>query len=384
MTNRLFRGIDRRRVVGVPLLVSVALLGCAGDDDPLTPTEDQPPRIALSSIRITLAAVGDTHQLTAVVLDGGGREIAAQVTWESSHPQVAAASGTGLITVAGVGTALITASLDSLSSTVSAIVGDPGRIAFTTFHAAQDGEIYVMEADGFDTERLTVDPGFDGHPTWSPDRTKIAWTVGGEAQSEIYVMDADGLNLLNLTRSPLQDEWPAWSPDGTRIAFVTNRDGNSEIYVMDADGLDQRNLTRHPEADLQPEWSPDGTRIAFISGRAQGIHVMDADGSNTVLLSGEQAATFAWSPDGRRIAFGTLSDGSGEIHVMDADGSNVVNLTNHPSDDSDPSWSLDGTKIAFASTRAGNVEIFVMDADGSNPTQLTSDPRDSGMPSWWR
>ena len=77
-----------------------------------------------------------------------------------------------------------------------------------------------------------------------------------ESNPEIYVMNADGSNLQRLTDNAGDDTDPDWSPDGRRIVFVSNRDGNDELYLMNADGSDPRRLTYEKANDWQPAWRP--------------------------------------------------------------------------------------------------------------------------------
>ena len=172
---------------------------------------------------------------------------------------------------------------------------DGKRIAFVS---DRDGppryfDIYVMDADGGNLQRLTSDPRDDRNPSWSPDGERIVFGARREGHFEtkfavtyeIYVMDADGGNQQRLTENRKNDWHPAWSPNGERIAFASDRKGdlvNIEIYVMDADGGNQQRLTENRVYDWQPSWSPDGERIAFVSDRDGNseIYVMDADGGN--------------------------------------------------------------------------------------------------------
>ena len=282
------------------------------------------------------------------------------------------------------------------------------------FSSNRDGnyEIYVMNAEGANLQKLTNNPAADHSPSWSPDGKRIVFMSArdghvdahGSPIFEIYVMDADGGNPQNLTNNLSYETSPSWSPDGKRIAFDSNRDGrfNWEIYVMDADGGNVQRLTNNPDPnghpdDRYPSWSPDGKRIVF-SARREGhvvhnldityeIYVMDADGQNEQRLTENRNNDWypSWSPDGQRIAF--ASDRKGDlgnfdIHVMDADGGNQQKLTNHRAWDSSPSWSPNGKRIVFRSKRDGNWEIYVMDADGGNLQNLTNNRHFDASPAW--
>ena len=52
-------------------------------------------------------------------------------------------------------------------------------------------------------------------------RTKIAFSSARDGNLEIYVMDGDGSNQRRVTVNPARDESPAWSPDGeeNRVCF---------------------------------------------------------------------------------------------------------------------------------------------------------------------
>ena len=283
------------------------------------------------------------------------------------------------------------------------------QIAFVS-HRDGNAEIYLMDVNGGNQRNLTNNRHNDFQPAWSPDGKRIVFVsnrdghfIGNRPVSEVYVMDANGKNQQRLTNNPNDDLSPSWSPDSKRITFVSRRvDGDKhrhrEIYVMDANGKNQQRLTNNPNDDLNPSWSPDGKRIVFSSVRdghfigkvriTDEVYVMDTDGKNQQRITENRKNDWdlVWSPDGERIAFSSDRKGdlqNFEIYVMDADGKNQQRITENHVDDRSPSWSPDGKHIVFCSDRDGNAEIYVMDADGKNQQRITNNSHADLSPAWF-
>jgi M6 family metalloprotease-like protein len=265
-----------------------------------------------------------------------------------------------------------------------------GQIAFTSDRAAGSDIYLVNDTTQFNEPlRLTDDPADDTTPAISPDGSRIAFASYRDGAHDLYVMDIDGDNLERLTFD-LDAEQPAWSPDGSRIAFVAGagRD-DAQIWVMDADGSNPTQLTDTGARNLYPTWSADGASILFTAiGHGNfDIHVMDSDGgnphnlTNTADINEYQPAV---SPDGTLVAFERVVDGeNAEIYVMDFDGSNQRNLSNHPAWDSAPAWSPDSSQLVFVSQRiAGGADLYLMRADGTDQRNLTNHPGMDLEPSW--
>ena len=95
-------------------------------------------------------------------------------------------------------------------------------LAFVT---TRDGDyaIFEMNADGGGQQRLTDERGDDSsprklffqiEPAWSPDAEKIAFASRRAGTFDIFVMNADGTGSQRVTTTDEDESHPTWSPDG--------------------------------------------------------------------------------------------------------------------------------------------------------------------------
>jgi Tol biopolymer transport system component len=299
---------------------------------------------------------------------------------------------------AAIGAAAVTA-LAAATPAWATFPGSNGRVAFSS-NRSGDVEVYSMNPDGSDLQRLTNVPGEDSAVRWSADGRRLVFASHRDGQSEIYVMNADGSDQTRLTNNPANDTFPAWSPDGSKIVFGSDRASNTfEIYAMNADGSGVTRLTTTPfisgtEAGFSdfPLWSADD-RIAFTSVRSGlqtvQLFTMASDGSNQKQITSDPVGALYpnWSPDNSRLLYYTehgfdTGGQNGDVFVVNADGTGTKQLTNTPGADLGASWSPDGKQILFATDRDGQLELYTMDADGSNVARLTSDPGGNAGADW--
>ena len=192
----------------------------------------------------------------------------------------------------------------------------------------RDSDIFLANLDdllahGEEPINLTESLGAtsEDDADWSPDGLKIAFTsrssacpntAACRADAEIWVINVDGTNPQRLTFNILEERSPDWSPDGTKLVYMCRLVDLTpfEICVMNSDGSgDVEVLTNNPVPDLTPGWSPDGTRISFFRGRdgQEQIHVMnylaDKNGDRYVKVLTKPPST-AFFPNWGAIAVG--------------------------------------------------------------------------------
>ena len=137
-----------------------------------------------------------------------------------------------------------------------------------------DVDVWKIGAHAGEAVNLTLESeSNDAFPDFSPDGRRIVFRSMRDGNAEIYVMNADGTDVQRLTHHEATDTMPAFSSAGDRVAFTSLRDGNFELYTIafDEDGRPGRpeRLTRNPGLDMHPRFSPDDEWVLFTSQRGE-------------------------------------------------------------------------------------------------------------------
>jgi hypothetical protein len=306
---------------------------------------------------------------------------------------------------------LIVAALLALPAAAGAVLsGENGRIVLISGPGFGDTQLFLRGVTGSTGGGSTSGPLVTGlsqqhrHPTWSPDRTKIAFAEGPSAGPfDIYTLDltTPGATAQNMTNTPgVSEDRPAWSPDGTRIAYETATD----IIVHPVGGGGDLNLTSNitPKA-WKAAWSPNSQTLYYSVGDINQppngtnndvkLYQQPAStpGAGTLLLhvSGAHVMQPSISPDGTKLCY-TFSTQAGStstmlrVHAASLSAPAVFTTIAADAGDYNCTWSPDGTLIAYADGFGGNGEVYMRNSDGSGiPIDLTNTAgKYDGNPDW--
>ena len=229
-----------------------------------------------------------------------------------------------------------------------------------------------------------------------------------------------------------------WSPDGTRIAYtVTSNDGPggpySQLWLLTVATGQSARVGDEASRGSQPLWSPDGRSLAYLgtAGGKSGLIICGADGSAPtwkadVLGTNSSALTntgrvLSWSPDSKTLAFvhatpgpetadatgdpilitrflykPTASEGNTRfndnrrlhIFLLDVAAGRIRQLTDGVNDEHSIDWSPTGDEILFVSNREPdadqffNNDIFAVRAGSGAIRRLTTTENAEYWPVW--
>ncbi|MDH4085909.1 MAG: Tol-Pal system beta propeller repeat protein TolB [Nitrospira sp.] len=85
-------------------------------------------------------------------------------------------------------------------------------IAYVCRTPKKEYKLCVITPDGQKRLQLTTGLGVDDSPSWSPDGRHLVFSSTVEGKSQIYMIDADGKDLERITFTGTHNSAPSWSP----------------------------------------------------------------------------------------------------------------------------------------------------------------------------
>ncbi|RRO20289.1 S41 family peptidase [Flavobacteriaceae bacterium 14752] len=212
-------------------------------------------------------------------------------------------------------------------------------------------------------------------PSISPDGEHLAFSF----QGDIWISDISGNNTNRLTIHEAYEANPVWSKDGKHIVFSSDRFGNDDLFKLPVKGGTPERLTYHSASDSPYSITPKGD-ILFTTSRnykqverESEIYILEESASTEKRFLDALGFDPVSSPDGNKIAFvrGTCridreaynGPANRDVWVFDKTTGDYSQITKHGTNDFNPHW-LNNNELVFISGRSGRYNIHQANLEG--------------------
>jgi Tol biopolymer transport system component len=233
-------------------------------------------------------------------------------------------------------------------------------------------------------ERVELTNSVDNEliPVWSPDFSKIAYTlsVGPSEITSIWIMNADGSNPYSITDTVAIPPGAgggaiyvaqAWSPDGEKVYITKYSSTHDSIWCdlfwveAQQDSVHRKHPVLGAEDQCHASISPDGKSIIVTSYDGFKIGDLSVDGTRVSNLKKlvpedfyefDMFASFTdWSPDGSQIVFSS----NGKVYTVKASGGMPQRVLPNANSIEEVRWSPDG--LFFVIADGGDITVVSVD-----------------------
>ncbi len=198
---------------------------------------------------------------------------------------------------------------------------DGSKLLYTSFYKSGFPDIFQIDLNTYQRTTFVSFKGTNGGARFSPSGNQVAMVLSGEGAPEIYVSNAQGRQVSRKTHSDSGKASPCWSPDGSRLVFTM--DPGPQLYVMSAGGGGATRLATGFKYAAEPDWNrvnpnkivctvrPGSYQIAvydFSKGSAEVVSKAPFDGIEA-----------SWLADGRHVVYTARDRSTSRLCILDTE-----------------------------------------------------------------
>ena len=265
---------------------------------------------------------------------------------------------------------------------------DGRQLAFS-----RGSNLFLANADGSAAHELASIAGSAFYLRFSPDGSRIRFTLIHKATVSIWEVRVDGSGLRRVFpawQGSESEHDGVWTPDGRYYFFLAHEGLLTEIWAArEPAGMFRpgssapMKLATGPLSYGQMAPSPDGKKL-YVDGYDKRGELVRYDANSHQFipyLSGISAGELDFSRDGQWIAYVSYPEGS--LWRCRTDGSDRLQLTYPPMTAVLPRWSPDSKQIAFVDSEQGKPwKILLISSDGGAPREAYPENRGQIDPTW--
>jgi Tol biopolymer transport system component/DNA-binding winged helix-turn-helix (wHTH) protein len=241
------------------------------------------------------------------------------------------------------------------------------------------GHLWRARNDGSSTGsevlRLTPDflEVFLAH--WSPDGSRLAIMAHEPGKAwQIYLVTADGSNSEHILPENHNQADPSWSPDGSRLVFgrvpdlMGKESGERNLKILD---LHTHQLEIVPNSDgiFSPRWSPDGKYNSALSLDQRRLLLFSTETRSWKTIADTSVADPVWSSDSKAIyihAFMAPTQPIYRVSVPDGHLDPIASLANFRTNDTADYFfsGITPDNVPLVRSRSSTGNLYSLDLDG--------------------
>jgi dipeptidyl aminopeptidase/acylaminoacyl peptidase len=257
------------------------------------------------------------------------------------------------------------------------------RMGFDIMTDKAVGQLWLINRDGSDHQKLTSREVSESNPQWSPSGDRIAFVSSTDEGAEIYLYWVATGKLARLSQLPASPANLRWSPDGEWLAFSMKVEAKPPVLASMPAKPKGAKWAEAPRITDRLKHEADGR--GYLSPGFTHLFVLPAEGGTARQLTHgdyQHASSLSWSPDGAYLYFSAnrrddweYDFRNSEIYRLRLSDQTIEELTDRQGPDYDPVVSPDGRRVAYVSyedkVQAYQItRIRLMDTDGKNQQDL--------------